>query len=170
MAARRPPWIWDDGLVVEMHESISGLRLWYRVGVPDAERKIVEWGEATRYDRGLAPNVALDKGIVMEVHESHNSNDLWYRVGSADAERKAVTWGTGWNYGEGILPAVTVSVGEKSADFDGSGRVDFSDFLVFAKAFGSEAGDPDFETRFDLDGDGRIGFGDFIRFAQQFGA
>ena len=91
-------------MVIEMHESIIPSRLWYHVGELDAERKTVEWGNATRFDRGIAPNVALDNGIFMEVHESHNSNDLWYHVGSADAEMKTVTWGTGWNYGEGILP------------------------------------------------------------------
>ena len=105
----------------------------------------------------------------MEVHQAHNGPDLWYHVGSVDAEAKTVSWGTGWNYGEGALPFVSISVRVKSADFDGSGRVDFSDFLIFAKAFGSEAGDPDYEDRFDLDGNGRIGFGDFVRFARQFG-
>ena len=64
---------------------------------------------------------------------------------------------------------MSVSIRQRPADFDGSGQVDFADFLLFAKAFGSEAGDVDFETRFDLDGDGRIGFNDFIRFAREFG-
>ncbi|MCY3765717.1 MAG: S8 family serine peptidase [Gemmatimonadetes bacterium] len=49
------------------------------------------------------------------------------------------------------------------ADFDGSGRVDFSDFLLFASAFGST------DPRFDLDDDGNVAFSDFVRFALLFG-
>ena len=49
------------------------------------------------------------------------------------------------------------------ADFDDSGRVDFSDFLLFAAAFGST------DPRFDLDGDGNVAFSDFVRFAFLFG-
>jgi hypothetical protein len=55
-----------------------------------------------------------------------------------------------------------------AGDFDGSGTVDFSDFLEFAGAFGqSAAGD---NARFDLDGSGgSIAFGDFLVFAAAFG-
>ena len=51
----------------------------------------------------------------------------------------------------------------ETADFDGSGRVDFSDFLLFAGAFGSS------DPRVDLDGDGSVAFSDFVRFALLFG-
>ena len=47
-------------------------------------------------------------------------------------------------------------------DFDGSGVVDFSDFLAFAGAFGST------EKRFDLNGSGVVDFSDFLMFAQVF--
>jgi len=53
----------------------------------------------------------------------------------------------------------------RSADFDGDGRVAFSDFLLFAQAFGAVVVD----VRFDLDGDRVIGFGDFLIFANAFG-
>jgi len=49
------------------------------------------------------------------------------------------------------------------ADFDGSGVVDFVDFLLFAGAFGSA------EAQFDLDGNGSVDFPDFLAFAQAFG-
>ena len=49
------------------------------------------------------------------------------------------------------------------ADFDENGRVDFSDFLLFAGAFGST------DPRFDLDDDGKVAFSDFVRFALLFG-
>ena len=53
-------------------------------------------------------------------------------------------------------------------DFDGSGVVDFFDFLQFAGKFGSSQGDEEYEDRFDLDGDGEIGFGDFFQFVGHF--
>lgn len=59
--------------------------------------------------------------------------------------------------------------GPITADFDGSGRVDFPDFLSFAQQFGKGLGDIGFDAKFDLDGSGRVDFGDFVSFAQQFG-
>jgi len=54
-------------------------------------------------------------------------------------------------------------------DFDSSGQVDFSDFLVFALGFGASVADPQFDIRLDFDGDDRIGFSDFLVFAGIFG-
>lgn len=56
-----------------------------------------------------------------------------------------------------------------SADFDGNGAVDFSDFLAFAQNFGRSDGDANYDAKFDLNGNDSIDFGDFIAFAQQFG-
>ena len=58
---------------------------------------------------------------------------------------------------------------EPSPDFDGDGKVDFNDFVSFARAFGSRRGEGGFDTRYDLDTDNTIGFGDFVIFAQSFG-
>ena len=52
----------------------------------------------------------------------------------------------------------------KTADFDGDGRVAFTDFLLFAQAFGADM----FDARFDLDRDGAVAFGDFLAFAGAF--
>ncbi len=54
-------------------------------------------------------------------------------------------------------------------DFDGSGRVDFGDFLLFAAAYGLTSADPDFEIRFDLNEDDAVNFADFILFAGHYG-
>ena len=54
-------------------------------------------------------------------------------------------------------------------DFDGDGRVGFSDFLLFVSQFGARQGDGRYEARFDLDSDGAIGFGDFLIFSGDFG-
>ena len=48
-------------------------------------------------------------------------------------------------------------------DFDGSGVVDFTDFIAFAGAFGST------EAPFDLDGNGLVDFTDFLVFSDSFG-
>ena len=49
------------------------------------------------------------------------------------------------------------------ADFDGDGKVAFSDFALFAQAFGGVA------PAFDLDGNGRVAFSDFVLFARFYG-
>jgi len=58
---------------------------------------------------------------------------------------------------------------EPSPDFDGDGEVGFTDFIMFAGAFGSATGEADWDVKFDLDQDGSVGFTDFITFAGVFG-
>ena len=65
--------------------------------------------------------------------------------------------------------SLQVENGEKTPDFDGDGRVQFGDFLVFAVGFGSHSTTPGFNERLDLDSDGSIGFSDFLIFAAAFG-
>lgn len=48
------------------------------------------------------------------------------------------------------------------ADFNGDGTVDFSDFVVFAQAFGSA------DPQFDLNANGSVDFPDFLVFTQAF--
>jgi len=74
-----------------------------------------------------------------------------------------------------VCAAVLIAVGAWAlqsipSDFDDNGRVDFNDFLLFAQAFGSRAGDPGYDGRFDLDGSSAVDFGDFLGFATAFGA
>ncbi len=56
-----------------------------------------------------------------------------------------------------------------SPDFDGDGRVGFTDFVLFASRFGSTRSDGTYEAKYDLDVDGAIGFSDFVIFARDFG-
>ena len=56
-----------------------------------------------------------------------------------------------------------------SPDFDESGVVDVSDFLLFVSAFGSQEGQKMYEARYDLNGDGAIGLDDFLVFVSSFG-
>lgn len=71
-----------------------------------------------------------------------------------------------WSAGE---PVYDPTAGP-DVDFDGSGAVDFADFLQFAAVFGVTSSEEGYDTRFDLDADGTIGFTDFIVFSQGFGA
>ncbi len=56
-----------------------------------------------------------------------------------------------------------------SPDFDESGAVDFTDFLLFVSAFGAREGQERYDAKYDLNGDGAIGFGDFLLFVRDFG-
>ena len=63
----------------------------------------------------------------------------------------------------GLLPLVRVTADLDAVDFNEDGKLDFGDFIAFAREFGGQ------NPRFDLDGDGTVGFSDFISFAQAFG-
>ncbi len=69
-----------------------------------------------------------------------------------------------------ITTSVITFNASPSPDFDGDDWVGFSDFLIFAQAFGSERGDGTYDARIDLNSDGSIGFTDFLIFAQSFGS
>ena len=56
-----------------------------------------------------------------------------------------------------------------SPDFNGSGVVDFADFVLFASVFGTREGDEEFDVIYDLNGDEQIVFEDFVIFASRFG-
>lgn len=66
----------------------------------------------------------------------------------------------------GILSDLQGTLGILPGDFDGSGSVDFLDFLTLANNFGEATDD---YTRGDTDGDGSVGFLDFLALANNFG-
>ena len=61
--------------------------------------------------------------------------------------------------------ASTVSVG----DLDGDGFRNVSDFTLFANAFSTQTGDPDYNPDADMDGDGFVNTTDFTLFAAVYG-
>ena len=76
------------------------------------------------------------------------------------------------NTGNNCSPAVAVTVagentsvprGQKTADFNGDGIVNFADFFDFVDAFGTT------DAKFDLDGSGTVDFADFFEFVDAFG-
>ncbi len=65
--------------------------------------------------------------------------------------------------------ARTQEQAKPTPDFDGDGKVDFVDFLMFVDVFGTTEDEAEYEERFDLDEDGAIGFSDFLIFTTAFG-
>ena len=63
----------------------------------------------------------------------------------------------------GLDPVTFTATTKATADFDGDGETGFSDFFLFADAFGGS------DPRFDLDGSGTVDFGDFFLLADYFG-
>ncbi len=63
----------------------------------------------------------------------------------------------------GLEPAIFTASAKATPDFDGDGETGFSDFFLFADAFGGS------DPRFDLDGSGSVDFGDFFLLADHFG-
>ena len=63
----------------------------------------------------------------------------------------------------GLDPVTFTATAETTPDFDGDGETGFSDFFLFAEAFGGS------DPRFDLDGNGTVDFDDFFLFAEAFG-
>jgi hypothetical protein len=57
----------------------------------------------------------------------------------------------------------------KVGDFNGDGQVAFSDFILFAGAFGTKPGESRYDAKFDLNENQDIGFKDFLIFAQNYG-
>ena len=64
---------------------------------------------------------------------------------------------------EGLEPVTFTAVAKATPDFDGDGETGFSDFFLFADAFGGS------DPRFDLDGSGSVDFADFFLLADHFG-
>ena len=62
----------------------------------------------------------------------------------------------------GLDPVTFTATAKASPDFDGDGETGFSDFFLFADAFGGS------DPRFDLDGSGSVDFADFFLLADYF--
>ena len=72
-------------------------------------------------------------------------------------------------------PGTTVEYGSITVttqllgDFNGDCVVNFRDFLLFMQHYGSQEGDPKYDSTYDLNGDGKIDFGDFLILVQYYG-
>ena len=63
----------------------------------------------------------------------------------------------------GLDPLTFTATAKATPDFDDDGETGFSDFFLFADAFGGS------DPRFDLDGSGSVDFADFFLLADHFG-
>ena len=57
----------------------------------------------------------------------------------------------------------------RKGDLDNNGHIDIFDFVLFAIAYGSELGDPDYSAIGDFDNDGNVDILDFVNFAAVYG-
>jgi len=64
---------------------------------------------------------------------------------------------------------VSATVVTELGDINWDGVIDYDDFIIFAGAYGSDEGDPNWDPNCDLDGDGHVGPDDFYRFAGNYG-
>ncbi len=147
-------------------------RLNARLLVVDLERSRVVSAVSSlsrgRETRDLA--VSPDGSLIYVTNQ--DSNDLvFFDAASLDIVRTLELTDGPRGIAVGQPPMGSEPPGETvaQADFDGSGRVDFGDFVLFAQAFGLGASDSGFEPRIDLNGDGKINFADFVQFAGVFG-
>ena len=67
-----------------------------------------------------------------------------------------------------VFPAPSPCQTTANVDLDDSGKVDFNDFVLFAKAFGKQTGQEGYDASCDLDGSGKVDFPDFVVFARLF--
>ena len=68
----------------------------------------------------------------------------------------------------GLPPThITLVIKAWQSDFNGDRVVDFADFILFARVFGSNSGS--FDPIFDIDGNGKLEFGDFVEFVKFYG-
>lgn len=64
---------------------------------------------------------------------------------------------------------ITVEVAGLAADFNGDGRVDLDDYLLFFAHYTLSQGDAGYDARYDLDGNGIVGVMDFLLFVNSYG-
>ena len=69
----------------------------------------------------------------------------------------------------GTLPTVGCGAGAWPPDFNDDERVTIADVLALKPAFGSQAGDPNYDQRLDLTADGRITISDVLALKPVFG-
>ena len=73
------------------------------------------------------------------------------------------------NIPDTILQNGTVNVISCLGDFSGDGKINFDDFVIFAAAYGTSTGNPNFNPDADMNHDGKVNFDDFVIFASVYG-
>ena len=85
----------NDGIVVEVHQSLMR-EVRYRIGkVNEATKTIDWWQESQTIEKGYAPAVALtDNGHVVVVYENNKltTYKTYYCLGIVDSDSKTINW------------------------------------------------------------------------------
>ena len=68
-----------------------------------------------------------------------------------------------------LLSEKVIKITLLMGDINEDGKVDSSDLMIFAQAFGSEEGDPNWNEKCDFNGDGKVDTEDLLLLAQNFG-
>ena len=84
------------------------------------------------------------------------THDMIYKVTDARSNTDTETF------------TITVEGTGDAADFNGDGRVDINDYLLFFVHYGLSQGDEGYDPRYDLDGNGTIGVMDFLIFVNSY--
>ncbi len=66
-------------------------------------------------------------------------------------------------------PSTFVIEAVATPDFNGDGRVNIDDYLLFFAHYGLSQGDAGYDAKYDLDGNGIIGVSDFLIFVNSYG-
>ena len=120
----------------------------------------------------LDPNRAAVSGVIVTFAVTGGGGTLSATTVTTDENGLAATILTLGNLPEtntvtatvaSLDPVTFTATADATPDFDGDGETGFSDFFLFADAFGGS------DPRFDLDGSGTVDFGDFFLLADYFG-
>ena len=85
------------------------------------------------------------------------THDMIYKVTDASGNTDTETF------------RITVEGAVVTADFNGDGRVNIDDYLLFFLYYGLSEGDAGYDARYDLDSNGTIGVVDFMLFVNSYG-
>ena len=97
-------------------------------------------------------------------------NALSQHVPPDDPIRIVITFAKATDTGTPTPPTPPTPPTMLTGDFDSSGEVDFTDFLLFVAQFGKSSSDDGFNASMDLDSSGTIDFTDFLNFVAAFGS
>lgn len=119
-------------------------------------------------DRAISPEsltiISTSQGAKSQSIQILNKNQIRYAPKQGATGTDRFTYRVADNQGnlaDGFV-FVFIQAQKVTPDFNRDGRVNFSDFILFASAFGST------DSNYDLDGDGQVSFPDFILFGQAF--
>ncbi len=135
--------------------------------LPNAHTLVVQDSAAVRINvSSLSGSATSNAGLVVAARfrttDAFSDTEIWL-------VRAELTRGGSSERGTNAVRVVLEVPVPLSPDFNASGIVGFSAFVLFASVFGYRDGDEAFDGRYDLSGDEEISFDNFVIFARSFG-